>query len=233
MKSVQAILSFEMRVKLALTSIPNRQLELPQPTTTNCIFLPTGFCIHFFLYIYACIICAPIWNQTFHLKHQIPLYCSKKFSNYFLTHQFTESLSSAYNYATIFSILGKPFSCFHSLPWILSLFLFAENYFMCRLHLMSPILLLFFLKNTPVRFSPSLFHKNCPCQGHKWQNQQWQQLLKTNHQFSVFILLDLSASFDTILHLIVRTLMFIPYFIVAPSHSPLTVLSYQFNLLGL
>lgn len=107
MKFVQTILSFEIRVKLAWTSIPKRQLELPQPTTTNCIFLPTNFCIHFLLSIYTCIICVPIWNQTFHLKHQIPLCCSKKFSNSFLTHQFTESFSSAYNYAAIFSILGK------------------------------------------------------------------------------------------------------------------------------
>lgn len=68
------------------------------------ISLPARFCIHFFLYIPTCIIHAPIWIQTLHLKHQISLYCSRKFPNSFLTYQFSESFWSAYNDAFFFHL---------------------------------------------------------------------------------------------------------------------------------
>lgn len=108
--------------KLAWTSIPKRQLKLPQLTTTIPISLPTSFCIHFFLYISTCISHTPIWDQTLHVKYKIPLHCSRTFPNSFLTHRFTESFSSAYNYATIFFHPKKNHSLVSTSP---------TEYFLC------------------------------------------------------------------------------------------------------
>lgn len=157
--------------KLAWTSIPKRQWELLQLTITIPISPPTSFCIHFFLYIPTCIIHAPTWNQTLHLKCKIPLCCSRKFPNSSLTHQFMESFSSAYNYATIFFHPKKNHSLVSTSLTEYFLCSSAEKSFKSCLPLKSPVLLLPFLKYTPTRLLPSLHYKNYSCykQSHQWQ----------------------------------------------------------------